>query len=296
MINNIAIIGGTHGNEYTGVYLLKKLQIDKIHEKFSNLNIELLLGNPKAYEKCVRFIDHDLNRSFLKDDLNNLNLSGYEANRAKVINYNLGPKESPKTDFIIDIHSTTANMGVSIILIGDNIINFRVASYIKNYIKDIGIYYMSATSYTADEDHPFLNSISPYSLALEIGPIANGIVRHDILEKAEKALYKAIEFINLMKSKQEPKLPEQLEVFEHVKTVEFPTNLQGEISAIIHKDLQDRDYQPLEKGCPIFYTLDGNTINFDENETMYPVFINEAAYYYKNIAFSLTKKITKNIY
>jgi aspartoacylase len=292
-INSVAIIGGTHGNEYTGVYLLKRMKINKIHEKWEKLNIELILGNPKAYEKCVRFIDYDLNRSFLIKDLNNFDLSGYEADRAKVINHKLGPKEASETDFIIDIHSTTANMGVSIILHGDNQYNFKVASYIKEHLKNVFIYYVPEDS---NADYPFLNSISPYGLTLEVGPIANGIVRHDILEKAEIALYKTIEFMYLMESKQMLELPRQLEVFEHVKTVDFPRNSQGEISAIIHKNLQDCDYPPLEKGMPIFYTLEGNTINFDENETMYPIFINEAAYYDKNIAFSLTKKVLRNIY
>lgn len=61
---------------------------------------------------------------------------------------------------------------------------------------------------------------------------------------------------------------------------------------MIHEDLQDNDYQPLKRGDPIFYTLEGETITFDEDETLYPVFINEAAYCYKNTAFSLTEKVS----
>ena len=43
-IKNIAIVGGTHGNEYTGVYLLKKLSFDSIKEKNVGLDIQLLLA------------------------------------------------------------------------------------------------------------------------------------------------------------------------------------------------------------------------------------------------------------
>jgi len=36
--------------------------------------------------------------------------------------------------------------------------------------------------------------------------------------------------------------------------------------------------------------LKGETINYEGEENLCPVFVNEAAYYDKNIAFSLVKK------
>ena len=126
-INNVAIVGGTHGNEYTGPYLLKVLE-HRLHEiPHTTFEVTTLLANPKAFEKNVRFVDDDLNRSFLIKDLSDNSLSHYEANRAKVINAALGPKESPKTDLLIDIHSTTANMGVTVILTKENPLNLQLA-------------------------------------------------------------------------------------------------------------------------------------------------------------------------
>lgn len=83
----------------------------------------------------------------------------------------------------------------------------------------------------------------------------------------------------------------QVEVFVHKKFVEFPKDKRGAINAVIHKKLQDNDYKALKPGDPIFMTFNNEVITFKEEETLYPIFINEAAYYYQNIAFSLTKKI-----
>jgi aspartoacylase len=291
-IKNIAIVGGTHGNEYTGVYLIRKLRLDKIQEQWGDLKIELMIANPKAYEKCVRFIDHDLNRSFINKDLTDLELAGYEANRAKVINQTIGPTGSLNTDLIIDIHTTTTSMGMSIILIDDNLYNLQMAAYIKSKIPNCNIYYISAESYTGDTDHPFLNSLAPYGFTLEVGPIPNGIVRHDIFNKTKSTIDVILEFINMTNSGNYPEISGIIDVFKHKKIVEFPKDKEGNISAIIHENLQDRDYQLLKKGDPIFFTIEGDIITFEEDEILYPVFINEAAYYYKGVAFSLTEKVS----
>lgn len=293
-IKNIALVGGTHGNEYTGVYLIRKLRLEQFHQKWEGLNIKYLIGNPKAYEKNVRFVDHDLNRSFGKKDLSNLDLSGYEYDRAKAINQIIGPKGSPNTDLIIDMHTTTTNMGVTIILANDNCYNFEMASYVKSKTPNCYIYYISAEAYTGAADHPFLNSLAPYGFALEVGPIPNGIVRHDVLHQTNMAINAALEFVSISNSGGSTAVDNEIEVFKHKKTVDFPNDPDGNINAIIHQNFQDKDYQPLKKGDPIFTTLGGDVILFEEDKVFYPVFINEAAYYYKNTAFSLTEKVTVN--
>ena len=47
--------------------------------------------------------------------------------------------------------------------------------------------------------------------------------------------------------------------------------------------LQDRDFEPLRAGEPLYETLDGELVMYDGScgEVAYPVFINEAAYYYR---------------
>jgi aspartoacylase len=290
-ITNIAIVGGTHGNEYTGIYLIKKMRQAQFHKQWEGLQIKLMIGNPRAYEQCVRFVDYDLNRSFRNEDLSNIDLSSYEANRAKVINQAIGPKGSSHTNMIIDMHTTTANMGVTIILVNSHPYNFQLASYVKSKVPNCFIYYTSARSYTGDTDHPFLNSIAPYGFLLEVGPIANGIVRHDVLCQTNIAIEAALEFVSKTNAGKRPAINHQMEVYKHLQTVTFPVDAAGNISALIHSHIQDRDYHPIQKGDPIFETLEGDTIRLEEEGVFYPVFINEAAYYYKKIAFSLAEKV-----
>ena len=59
---------------------------------------------------------------------------------------------------------------------------------------------------------------------------------------------------------------------------------------MIHPNLQFKDYEPLNPGQPMFLTFEGKTIAYEGKSTVYPVFINEAAYYEKGVAVCLTEK------
>ena len=91
-INKVLIVGCTHGHEKIGLKVieeLKKLNIDKNILCFE-------VGNPKAEEKNVPFIESDLNRVFPGK-----NNGTYEEIRA----YQLLSKIK-ESDLVIDIHST----------------------------------------------------------------------------------------------------------------------------------------------------------------------------------------------
>lgn len=63
---------------------------------------------------------------------------------------------------------------------------------------------------------------------------------------------------------------------------------------MVHGHLQDRDWRPLRAGDPLFVGTDGVTYRWEprpgEPATVWPVFINEAAYEEKGIALSLTEQ------
>ena len=46
--------------------------------------------------------------------------------------------------------------------------------------------------------------------------------------------------------------------------------------------LQDRDFEPLHEGSPLFESINGEIVTYDGSlgPTVTPIFINEAAYYY----------------
>ena len=65
---------------------------------------------------------------------------------------------------------------------------------------------------------------------------------------------------------------------------------KGNIDGFVHSHRQSKDWQELKKNDELFFTLNGETIRFEEDEPYIPVFINEAAYVEKNIAMSFTKR------
>lgn len=58
---------------------------------------------------------------------------------------------------------------------------------------------------------------------------------------------------------------------------------------------QDRDFEPLRPGAPVFQLFSGEDQLYKGESTVYPVFINEAAYYEKGIAFFQTEKFTVSV-
>lgn len=95
MKKKLLLIIATHGNERIGIEAVKILE-DKGLEKY----FDILIGNPLASEKNIRFIDADLNRSYPGNPKSKL----YEQ---KIAAENLKVAENYK--YVIDIHE--ANEG-----------------------------------------------------------------------------------------------------------------------------------------------------------------------------------------
>ena len=85
-------------------------------------------------------------------------------------------------------------------------------------------------------------------------------------------------------------IEEALTFYQLVERVDYPRNERGEIQAMIHPQLQGRDYEPLNLGDPLFLTFDGQVIAYKGTSTVHPVFINEAAYYEKGVAMCITQQ------
>lgn len=54
---------------------------------------------------------------------------------------------------------------------------------------------------------------------------------------------------------------------------------------------QDHDFEPLRPGEPIFKLFSGEDVLYEGDSVVYPVFVNEAAYYEKHVAFLKSEKI-----
>lgn len=56
----------------------------------------------------------------------------YELRRAKELNAQLGPKESPEAvDLICDLHNTTSNMGVCLLFHSSDCVAMHIYKYLK---------------------------------------------------------------------------------------------------------------------------------------------------------------------
>ncbi len=268
----VTVSGGVHGNELLGIYLVKFLQREEPH--FENIALEFLLANPKAIAQCRRYIDRDLNRSFSKEALES-DAAIYEYERAKVL-----AKRLEGCDFLVDLHTTTANMGITVVLSSDDALSANIAKILALEYENVRI-----LRWLSNDEGAFINSVVPHSITIEVGPVCQGVLDANLFFATKKVLLRALDILN-----KEERCDEKVECYDIVDARDFP-RIDGEIAGMIHPELLGRDYELLHPGDPIFIEFDGKE-HFFEEESCYPVFINEAAYYEKGAAFYLTKKST----
>lgn len=280
-IENVAIFGGTHGNEMTGIYLVKKFVKNPDLLKRSTLKVFPFLSNPKAIELSVRYTEIDLNRCFALEDIENLDNILYEQLLAKNIHQKL---RNNQINFLVDLHSTTSAMGLTIILSDKNDFHLKLCSYLSLIYPEIKILY-----YASPEKNKLLRSNTELGLTLEVGAIPQGILEADLFIKTEKLIYSLLDYLDKYNQNKIEQKSHNLVVYEVFERIDYPRKRE-EITAMIHPNLQSKDYQPINFGDPLFMTFEGETITYQGNSTVYPVFINESAYYEKGIAMCLTEK------
>ncbi len=285
-IKRVAIVGGTHGNEFTGAYLIKKFEQFPDLIQRGSFETLTLFANPKAFELKRRYIDKDLNRCFLNQDLHNPALLGYEEQRAKAIAQQLGPKGNAQVDAIVDLHSTTANMGLSLLLGSLQPASLRLAAYLSSINPRVKV----CSLIRPNSESAHLRSLCSLGMVIEVGPVAQGVLNPILFQETESLIHGVLDYFEACNQGTTLELPSTLTLYKYVEEIDYPRNGHGELEAMIHPQLQFRDYEPLNPGDPIFLTFDGRAIAYEGKETVYPVFINEAAYYEKGIAMCLTQK------
>uniref|UniRef100_A0A8C6U7J7 N-acyl-aromatic-L-amino acid amidohydrolase n=1 Tax=Neogobius melanostomus TaxID=47308 RepID=A0A8C6U7J7_9GOBI len=277
--SRVAITGGTHGNELSGVYIVREMQRQNVAQ-VGSVSISPILVNLPAIDACRRYIEKDLNRCFTDALLSTplTDSSPYELRRAHELNSQLGPKGSPQAmDLVCDLHNTTSNMGLCFIFDFD-----CIPSTLPNTYRVIYVDTSKSESYSVD-------SVAKHGFAIEVGPQPHGVLRADIYNMMKEAVDHTVDWLNKFNA---GTIFEggNLEVFVKEKSVDYPRNPEtSELTAAIHPQLQDNDFKLLQRGDPIFMSFTGETVNY-EGEELYPFFINECAYYEKKIAFHLAKK------
>jgi len=281
-LKKILIVSGTHGNEINPVWAVNQFnkQLNTIDE---NIEYKYIIGNPLAYEKGCRYIDNDLNRSFslIKKDFDK---SIYEINRANFLVEKFGINGTEPCEIAIDLHTTTANMGTSIVMYGRRRKDFCLAALLQQKF-GLPIYL-----HEKDEKQTgFLVEAWPCGLVIEIGPVAQNFYDVKIINRFLIIISSIRDEIKKLKNNQ-IKLPKVLTVYIHQGSIDYPRGKDGNIVALIHPKRMNQDWNPIKKGDPLFLDMKGNTKIYKGEDIIWPVFIGEVAYKEKNIAMSYTKK------
>jgi aspartoacylase len=283
----VYIVGGTHGNERTGVMLVQSWQQDARAIQRQAFDTRLLMANPEAVRRNTRFVHQDLNRSFRPSRPSDSSPAGHERERARAIDRRMAAARERGSVFVIDLHTSTANMGVTLITDTDPV-NLALAAHVQQGDPAIRIYAFPP----GDRISTCLRAAADGGFGLEIGPIPQGVVRHDVLQTAERGVKRILDVLEAHNqgalAPADPRTP----VYLHDSHQYYPDGDDAAPDAFVHRDLEGRDYRPLDNGTPVFARLNGEVIRYAGPSGRYPVFINEAAYYRERIAFSLTRRVT----
>lgn len=262
----IALIGGTHGNEPIGLEVMRLFS--QSTKKYKN-SFSCFWGNPKAYELKKRYVDFDLNRAF---GPNNSGL-GYEKKRAEELKKEI----FSHYDFSIDLHTTTSNMGETVILNNTNPITQQVAASLLKQRPGLRL----IEEMKLDEKSNHLNRLCPAGLTVELGPVANNVINAELLIK----MYKIVELILNFDFATSLNLQE-VEYYKMTGVIHYP----DEEGWYLHPKVDCHDFKVLNPGDPIFITIDGRLKNYLGRTPTHPFFVNEAAYLENRSAFLLSDK------
>ncbi|WPU63309.1 aspartoacylase [Peredibacter starrii] len=276
-LRKVLIFGGTHGNEWTGIYAVKKYA-EALTEEFKDLDLHFILANPEAFKINKRFKDEDLNRAFqfLHEDRPN----SFEHHRAKELKAMIDAEPC----FVIDLHTTTSNMGNTVIISHNQPTNFHVAREMTKTLPDCRVIV------SPDPTKKYLASQSDFGMMIEVGPVANGVLSGPVLEGTVQVLKEVLRGISTLATL----TGGPLEIYEEIEDIFYPQNENSELDGYIHPAFQGQDFRAIEGRYTPFKTFDGRELSLETKERLYPIFINEAAYYPQLLAFTLCRKKTMN--
>ena len=285
MIQSVALVGGTHGNETSGIQLVRNWLKGDIPDTYGSLDIRCYLANQAAIDANVRFLEEDLNRQFSFENLM-ADSTSREAALAKTLNDKLGPKGNALTDLVVDIHNTTSNMGATLIILEADGFNIKLARYVKKVMPEANILLEDEKPVA---DHAYLCTTGKRGVMIEVGAQPQGVLREDVYQLTLTMTEAVLAFCEAYNQGELGELPE-CEAFRLGDNVSFPLDENGERTAMIHHHLQDADFVPLVAGQPVFRDFQGNDVLW-EGDATYPHFINEAAYHKLDVAFATASLI-----
>lgn len=280
---HVAVVGGTHGNEKSGVWTIRAMRSQPDRFRRNGLRVESLLANPEAEARNLRYLDRDLNRCFGPElEAPSDGLIALERRRAREIRDALGVP-----DLVVDIHNTTSAMGITWILTDENPWVWWLASQAIGHDDRVRILRTPETPAT----NVFLPSLGRGEITLEIGAVAHGTHSHWAAQAAISQVEWILDRLAGIEDDFDP-IPvlrsADFPYFLGQPSVDYPRDSEGRISATIHEGFLGRDYQPVAAGAPLFHDPVHRRDILHAGPTFHPVFVGEAAYVEKGIAYTPT--------
>ena len=289
---SILVVGGTHGNERNAPWLLQQWRTNPAELNNHGLALKLVLGNPEAFQAGRRYIERDLNRCFDPSLLADTTQQQHEMVRARELLQRHGPDAAEPSLVALDLHSTTAAMGNSLVVYGRRPADLALAAALQQRL-GLPIYLHEADA----AQRGFLVERWACGLVIEVGPVPQGVLDAAICRQTQIAVECAFGVVAAAASGS-LRLPAQLVVHRHLCSVDVPRDQDGTPRYLLHPQLQGHDWRPLQLRDPVFCNTKGDTVSLlavlndsRKNQPAYwPVFIGEASYGEKGIAFSLTNR------
>ena len=279
----VLVVAGTHGNEVNAPWLLQQWQVSPDLIDAAGLAVQRVIGNPAALRRRCRYVDRDLNRCFLPEQLEQ-EPSGLEFQRAWELLRLHGANGEQPCVVAIDLHSTTAAMGNSLVVYGRRPADLALAALVQGAL-GLPIYLHEADA----QQTGFLVESWPCGLVIEVGPVPQGVLNSRVVEQTRLGLETCLMALDQARQGS-ARLPDALVVHRHLGSRDLPRSEHGEPQALLHPELQGRDWQDIAPAQAIFRAADGTDRCESWVEGEIPVFVNEAAYAEKSIAFSLTRR------
>jgi len=323
VVRRVLVVGGVHGNERCGVHLARHWRHapPPTWATLTALHVDVALGNPQSVERNCRFIDEDLNRCFAADKLRDVRAT----HEARVAAAFVAAEQAEPHDFIIDMHSTQANVGVALIFRKGDEIAARVAAAVVHAHPDVRVFGPAvppADAYSIDSRGRY------GGIAIEVGPVTHGSLCATLTERTACVVDTALRYLHeaatwaaqcaqrgadpatLARSAAcrfyRPSAATRLEYYQYGERIYY-----GDAGdEAVYPALVGGDLRPLRPGAPLLVRVAadgthtasrhvaqptsqphfGNTQPF-----VYPVFINEPAYQNTKLAMILCTKSSLSI-
>ena len=312
-ISRVAVVGGTHGNEKIGPLLLELLDAQPGEADRPSFETLRVLANPDAIAANRRYVDVDLNRCFTHEILGGA-MRGVEPRRARELDALLGPKASasPRVDLCLDVHTTTSAMGLSLMMDRADGLALECAAHLRRRLFPTPVHIVFWAE--GRDEASTLPTAAASGMTVEVGPLPNGVATAQIFRQTRELLRLALDWVEernraAAAGTLKPK-PAVLRGYQRVAVVPYPRDDAGRPLALVHDALQGHDYCAVRPDTPVFSrSSDGADLRLADVMTpppthsrrrrwweprappLHALFVNEAAYYEKDIAFALAEVV-----